>query len=100
MDIVEIVGYLAMTFLVVSFIPKQIKKVRYINLIACLFFIAYGIMLGFKWPIIVSNGVVCLIQAYHLTSSLRHPKIFIKEFGDFLMPCHQHCLSVYILVQR
>ena len=36
----------------------------------------------------------------HLTSSLRHPKIFIKEFGDFLMPCHQHCLSVYILVQR
>ena len=37
---------------------------------------------------------------YHLTSSLRHPKIFIKEFGDFLMPCHQHCLSVYILVQR
>ena len=38
--------------------------------------------------------------AYFLTSSLRHPKIFIKEFGDFLMPCHQHCLSVYILVQR
>ena len=35
-----------------------------------------------------------------LTSSLRHPKIFIKEFGDFLMPCHQHCLSVYLLVQR
>jgi uncharacterized protein with PQ loop repeat len=65
-DIVEIVGYLAMTFLVVSFIPKQIKKVRYINLVACLFFIVYGIMLGFKWPIIVSNGVVCLIQAYHL----------------------------------
>ena len=40
------------------------------------------------------------IVAYLLTSSLRHPKIFIKEFGDFLMPCHQHCLSVYILVQR
>ena len=24
----------------------------------------------------------------HLTSSLRHPKIFIKEFCDFLVPCH------------
>ena len=23
-----------------------------------------------------------------LTSSLRHPKIFIKEFCDFLVPCH------------
>ena len=41
-----------------------------------------------------------IIVYFFLTSSLRHPKIFIKEFGDFLMPCHQHCLSVYILVQR
>ena len=37
---------------------------------------------------------------YHLTSSLRTPKIFIKEFGDFLMSCHQHCLGVNLLVQR
>ena len=35
-----------------------------------------------------------------LTSSLRHPKIFVKEFGDFLMSCHQHCLGVNLLVQR
>ena len=37
---------------------------------------------------------------YVLTSSLRTPKIFIKEFGDFLMSCHQHCLGVNLLVQR
>ena len=35
-----------------------------------------------------------------LTSSLRHPKFFIKQFGDFLMPCHQHGLGVNLLVQR
>ena len=35
-----------------------------------------------------------------LTSSSCHPKIFIKEFGDFLMSCHQHCLGVNLLVQR
>ena len=35
-----------------------------------------------------------------LTSSSCHPKIFIKEFGDFLIPCHQHCLGVNLLVQR
>ena len=35
-----------------------------------------------------------------LTSSSCHPKIFIKEFGDFLMPCHQHGLGVNLLVQR
>ena len=36
----------------------------------------------------------------HLTSSSCHPKIFVKEFGDFLMPCHQHCLGINLLVQR
>ena len=37
---------------------------------------------------------------YFLTSSLRTPKIFVKEFGYFLMPCHQHGLGVNLLVQR
>ena len=27
-------------------------------------------------------------------------KFFVKEFGDFLMSCHQHCLGVNLLVQR
>ena len=35
-----------------------------------------------------------------LTSSLRTPKIFVKEFGDFLMSCHQHGLCVNLLVHR
>ena len=33
-----------------------------------------------------------------LTSSLRHPKILIKEFCSFLMPCHQHGLRINLLV--
>ena len=40
------------------------------------------------------------LGGYGLTSSLRTPKIFIKEFSYFLMPCHQHCLGVNLLVQR
>jgi hypothetical protein len=37
---------------------------------------------------------------YFLTSSLRTPKIFVKEFSYFLMPCHQYGLGVNLLVQR
>ena len=37
---------------------------------------------------------------FFLTSLSCHPKIFVKEFGDFLMPCHQHCLGINLLVQR
>ena len=36
----------------------------------------------------------------HLTSSLRTPKFFVKEFSYFLMPCHQHGLRINLLVQR
>ena len=35
-----------------------------------------------------------------LTSSSCHPKIFVKEFSYFLMPCHQHGLRINLLVQR
>ena len=35
-----------------------------------------------------------------LTSSSCHPKILVKEFSYFLMPCHQHGLGVNLLVQR
>ena len=37
---------------------------------------------------------------FFLTSSLRTPKFFVKEFSYFLMPCHQHGLRINLLVQR
>ena len=49
-----------------------------------------------NFPFSFSIIAVC----FFLTSSLRHPKIFVKEFSDFLMSCHQHCLGVNLLVQR
>lgn len=70
----NIVGYLAMTLLVISFIPKQIRTVRVINLIACMFFVVYGVFLGWAWPIIISNVAVCCVQVYHLFFAKKKPK--------------------------
>ena len=47
-----------------------------------------------------SLSVVVRTAALLLTSSLRTPKFFIKEFCYFLMSCHQHCLGIDLLVQR
>ena len=44
MDTTELVGYIAMAFLVVSFLPKQIRKIRLINFIGCSLFVIYGIL--------------------------------------------------------
>ena len=66
MDTTEFIGYVAMAILVVSFIPKEMRRIRLINLVACVIFVIYGIMLGLKWPIIISNGMVSIIQIYHL----------------------------------
>ena len=61
----DIFGYIAMTLLVVSFIPKKMTVVRTVNLIACTFFVVYGFLLS-AWPIIISNIAVCAVQIYHL----------------------------------
>ncbi|WP_114789127.1 uroporphyrinogen decarboxylase [Niabella yanshanensis] len=63
---VEIVGYLATVFLVISFLPRNVRFIRTINFFACLVFVVYGVLLGLKWPIIISNGLIALIQLYHL----------------------------------
>jgi len=73
MNFTELSGYIAMTFLVLSVIPKQIRKVRFINIFGCLFFVLYGILLGWKWPLIISNGLIAIIQFYHLFILKKEP---------------------------
>ena len=45
-------------------------------------------------------SVITELIMIFLTSSSCHPKIFVKEFSYFLMPCHQHGLGVNLIVQR
>lgn len=66
MEFKDIAGYLAMALLIISVVPKKLKTVRIINLFASFFFVVYGILLGWAWPIIISNFCVCCIQIYHL----------------------------------
>lgn len=49
---------------------------------------------------IVPDYDLNIMKQGHLTSSLRTPKFFVKEFSYFLMPCHQHGLRINLLVQR
>ena len=60
------VGYAASFFVVLSFMLKNIKQIRIVNLIGCIAFVIYGIFSGMLWPIIIPNAILVFIQIYHL----------------------------------
>jgi hypothetical protein len=62
----DFVGYAASIFVVLSFMLKDIKQIRIINLIGCICFVIYGVFSGMLWPIIIPNAILCVIQVYHL----------------------------------
>jgi hypothetical protein len=70
MNYVDLLGYVASATIVLSFVLKNVKKIRIINSIGCAFFVAYGIFLP-SIPVIVANGAIILINIYHL---YQHPK--------------------------
>ena len=61
----EWVGYLAMTVLLISFMMKNVIKLRIINSVGCLFFVIYGIMIS-QYPIVITNLAIILINLYYL----------------------------------
>lgn len=65
-DFTQISGYAASVFLIISFLLKDQKKLRLVNLIGCVFFVIYGFLLGNAWPIIIPNAIIACTQIYHL----------------------------------
>ncbi len=66
LSLTELVGYTAMALLLVSFMMKDVTKLRIINSFGCAFFVAYGVMLVTSWPIIITNSAIISINLYYL----------------------------------
>ena len=62
----DYVGHATSVFVILSFMLKDIKKIRIINLIGCVAFVVYGIFSGMLWPVIIPNAILCVIQVFHL----------------------------------
>ena len=65
-ELTEWVGYLAMTVLLISFMMKNVTKLRVINSLGCLFFVIYGSLIS-QYPIVITNVAIILINFYYLT---------------------------------
>lgn len=62
----EWVGYAAMFALLISFMMKDVRKLRSINSIGAILFVIYGFMLQTSWPIIVTNFAILCLNCYYL----------------------------------
>lgn len=61
----EIVGYLASFFVLLSFLNKDIRKLRLVNSLGCALFVTYGVLLT-SIPIIITNVAILLVNGYYL----------------------------------
>ncbi|MBW8522072.1 uroporphyrinogen decarboxylase [Chryseobacterium chendengshani] len=68
-EIAIYIGYAASLFTILSFILKDLRKIRIVNLIGCICFVVYGIFSGMLWPVIIPNAIICFVQIYHLLTA-------------------------------
>ena len=70
--LLEIAGFIATTLVFISFLPKDVKPIRWFNLVGCIFFVVYGFGIGAFWTGFM-NFCLIFVQIYHLV------KIYKKE---------------------
>lgn len=62
-NMTELVGYFAMGMSVLSFAFTKQKLVRMVNLLACLVWVWYGLLIQNN-PTIIVNVMVCMVHIY------------------------------------
>ena len=61
----EIIGIIATLFVLLSFLFNSEKRMRQVNIIGALIFVAYGIIIA-AHSIYILNGVLVIIHIYKL----------------------------------
>ena len=65
MEITEVIGWIGNVIVIISFIQKEIKKLRFYGLIGAMVWIVYAIRME-SYSLIILNLVIMGIQGYHL----------------------------------
>ncbi len=75
----EYIGYLASLLVLVSFLMKNMVRLRWLNTLGCMVFIAYGLLLQ-SIPIIITNAAIVVINSFYLLKS-RKKLVSFKFLG-------------------
>ncbi|MCK6649323.1 MAG: uroporphyrinogen decarboxylase [Bacteroidia bacterium] len=70
----EMIGYVASFIVLISFLMKNMIKLRIVNSVGCGLFVIYGILLHNSVPIILTNSVILFIHLYYLLKEYNSTK--------------------------
>jgi hypothetical protein len=65
---IELLGTLASVLVLVSFMMKDEKSIRSVNIIGAIIFVIYGICIN-AFSVWFLNGALCLVHTYRLLKS-------------------------------
>jgi hypothetical protein len=65
-SVTELIGYIGSLGILISFLMKDINRLRIVNTIGCSFFVLYGILLEYSVPVIATNAIIILINIFYL----------------------------------
>jgi len=68
--LIEWIGYLASILITISMLMKEIFKLRFINLMGCILFVIYGLIIG-AYPVAIANAIIVFINLYYLYKLFR-----------------------------
>ena len=63
--LIEWIGYLASILIAISMFMKDVFKLRFINLVGCILFVIYGLIIG-AYPVAITNGIIVFVNLYYL----------------------------------
>ena len=82
MEITEVIGWIGNVIVIISFIQKNIKKLRLYGLIGAMVWVVYAIRME-SYSLIILNLVIMGIQGYHLWKIRKEEK---KEKHPWMYP--------------
>lgn len=68
MNMIEILGYVAMVLVAGSFLLKDVVKLRLVNSVGAVCFVIYGLLIG-SVPVAGLNIFVVCVNAYYIMKS-------------------------------
>lgn len=74
----EIIGYLGSSLILISFLFKDVKLIRIVNIIGALFFIIYGFAIR-TWPTVFVNIALIIIHIFYLIKMKKEKQIEVKN---------------------